>query len=80
MFAPGLDEKEKLAHQKQLLNRRLGLDTTGRFGLSGEDLFAEEDLVLKRAASPATSSPSQVGLHCLVLHCGCDHEFGSSWI
>ena len=43
-----MDEKEKLARQKQLLNKRLGLEATGQLGLGGDDLFLEEDLVVKR--------------------------------
>jgi hypothetical protein len=39
---------EQLAQQKQLLNKRLGLDVAGRLGSSvaDDDLFKEEDLIV----------------------------------
>ena len=43
---PDLDQKELLAQQKQQLNKRLGLDIAG--GLSGEELFKEEDLIIQK--------------------------------
>lgn len=41
----GLDDKEKLSKQRQLLNKKLGLDMAGslKLGLDG-DLFSDEDL------------------------------------
>ncbi|KAK2155101.1 hypothetical protein LSH36_249g03073 [Paralvinella palmiformis] len=44
----GLDEKDKLSRQKQLLNKRLGLDVAGGLGVCADDLYQEEDLVIKR--------------------------------
>ena len=44
----GLDEKEVLARQKQNLNKKLGLDVAGGLGIQSDDLFREEDLVMKR--------------------------------
>ncbi len=34
-----------IAKQKQLLNKRLGLDVIGKLGIAGDELFREEDLV-----------------------------------
>ncbi|CAC5413286.1 BTAF1 [Mytilus coruscus] len=41
----GLDDKEKLSRQRQMLNKKLGLDMAGslKLGLDG-DLFSDEDL------------------------------------
>lgn len=44
-FTLGLDDKEKLSRQRQMLNKKLGLDMAGslKLGLDG-DLFSDEDL------------------------------------
>ena len=42
----GLDQKDRLTRQKQLLNKRLGLDVAGGLGLQTEELFKEEDLLV----------------------------------
>ena len=42
---PTVADKESLARQKRLLNKRLGLDVGG--GLGAPELFAEEDFILK---------------------------------
>ena len=57
MLSAGLDSKERLNQQKQLLNKRLGLDMAAGLGIASEDLFQEDDLIIQREAS---SSPSQV--------------------
>lgn len=41
----GLDTKEKMAKQRQLLNARLGLDVAGKFGFDTSTLFTNEDLI-----------------------------------
>ncbi|CAH1794395.1 unnamed protein product [Owenia fusiformis] len=63
--ATGLDQKERLSKQRQLLNKRLGLDVAGGLGMQTTDLFADEDLVTNgnRDAKPG---PSQVQVGDLV--------------
>ena len=42
------NNKELIAKQKQLLNKRLGLDVAEGLGITGdEELFKEEDLLIK---------------------------------
>ncbi|XP_064613763.1 TATA-binding protein-associated factor 172-like [Liolophura sinensis] len=41
----GLGNKEMLAKQRQMLNKRLGLDITGNMGLEMETFFTDDDLV-----------------------------------
>ena len=42
------NNKELIAKQKQLLNKRLGLDVAEGLGITGdEELFKEEDLLTK---------------------------------
>ncbi|XP_030750463.1 TATA-binding protein-associated factor 172-like [Sitophilus oryzae] len=44
--ALGLDMKERLAKQRQLLNNRLGLDVAARMGFNTSALFSNEDLAV----------------------------------
>lgn len=41
----GIDTKEKIAKQRQLLNARLGLDMVENFGVETNALFTNEDLI-----------------------------------
>ncbi|KAJ8933842.1 hypothetical protein NQ314_013764 [Rhamnusium bicolor] len=41
----GIDTKERMAKQRQLLNTRLGLDMAAKIGLDTTSLFTNEDLV-----------------------------------
>lgn len=45
MLSTGLDTKEKMAKQRQLLNARLGLDVAAKFGVDTNALFTNEDLI-----------------------------------
>ncbi len=56
---PGLNDKEKLARQKQLLNKRLGLDKAGGIGFTTDDLYKEEDLLLVRDNGAAATELEQ---------------------
>ena len=42
----GLDQKERLAFQKQQLNKRLGLDVAGGMGMNPNELYEEADLIM----------------------------------
>ncbi|KAG1688012.1 TATA-binding protein-associated factor 172 [Nymphon striatum] len=42
----GMDAKEKLACQRQLLNKKLGLDVAEKMGIDTSDIFTNEDLVI----------------------------------
>lgn len=42
----GLDAKEKLASQRQLLNKKLGLDVAQKMGIDTSDIFTNDDLVM----------------------------------
>uniref|UniRef100_A0A1W7R9G5 TATA-binding protein-associated factor 172 n=1 Tax=Hadrurus spadix TaxID=141984 RepID=A0A1W7R9G5_9SCOR len=46
-FRGGLDYKEKLAKQRQLLNKRLGLGMAEHLGLDTNEIFSNEDLEIK---------------------------------
>ncbi|XP_038069588.1 TATA-binding protein-associated factor 172-like isoform X2 [Patiria miniata] len=45
---PGLDPKERLSKQRRLLQKRLGLDVGGVLGMDSEELFDDEDLLVKK--------------------------------
>ena len=62
MSTLGIDQKERLTRQKQLLNKRLGLDVAGGLGLQSEELFKEEDLLVAQPAYQADMDRQQVGL------------------
>ena len=62
-FGIGLDQKERLAQQKQQLNKRLGLDMAGGLGVNTDDFYREEDLILNRQDSTTPQSVlPQVGI------------------
>lgn len=42
-FHAGIDVKERMAKQRQLLNARLGLDVVSNIGLDMTELFTNED-------------------------------------
>ncbi len=47
-----------IARQKQLLNKRLGLDVAGKLaGINSDDLFKDEDLKVKTERSVSFSHP-----------------------
>ena len=56
-----MDDKEGLAHQKEMLQKRLGLDVAGGLGVSSDDLFREEDLIVNKERE-SIQSTSQVYL------------------
>lgn len=56
----GLDDKEKLRKQKELMNKRLGLGVAGNF--FHEELIKEEDFVFRE--EPSSTKSSQV----FILH------------
>ena len=62
MSTLGLDQKERLTRQKQLLNKRLGLDVAGGLGIQSEELFKEEDLLVAQPTYQADRDRQQVGL------------------
>lgn len=41
----GIDIKERMAKQRQLLNARLGLDVVSKIGIDVSGLFTNEDLL-----------------------------------
>lgn len=43
--APGIDLKERMAKQRQILNARLGLDMASKFGVDIGDIYSNDDLV-----------------------------------
>ena len=43
---PDIDDKDKVLHQRQMLNKRLGLDMAGNLKLGiDSDIFSDEDLL-----------------------------------
>ena len=62
MSTVGLDQKDRLTRQKQLLNKRLGLDVAGGLGIQSEELFREEDLLVAQPAYHADRDRQQVSL------------------
>lgn len=61
-FFIGLDDKEKLSRQRQMLNKKLGLDMVGSLKLGlDSDLFSDEDLTIGISSSNGSSS-SQINV------------------
>ncbi|XP_022080347.1 TATA-binding protein-associated factor 172-like isoform X2 [Acanthaster planci] len=52
----GLDPKERLIKQRRLLQKRLGLDVGGVLGMDSEELFNDEDLLIKKEATAKADS------------------------
>uniref|UniRef100_T1JN62 Uncharacterized protein n=1 Tax=Strigamia maritima TaxID=126957 RepID=T1JN62_STRMM len=47
-----MDSKERLAKQRNLLNKRLGLDMAEKLGLDTSDICCNEDLLLPKQQTP----------------------------
>ncbi|XP_064635758.1 TATA-binding protein-associated factor 172-like [Lineus longissimus] len=62
----GMDPKDKVTRQRQLLNKRLGLDVAGGMGLAPDDLFKDEDLMEKPSESPKAETVPQKAISELV--------------
>ena len=46
LFVVDVDDREKLMHQRQMLNKRLGLDMAGNLKLGIDaDIFTDDDLL-----------------------------------
>lgn len=64
LIVVGLDQKERLVRQRQILNKRLGLELAGSLGMETGDLFTDEDLLAHSEASPQTLDKQQVSFQC----------------
>lgn len=61
-----MEDKEQLLQQRQLLNKRLGLDITGSLGIDTSNLFNDEDLRMNVETSlPGSNNNSQV----FIIYC-----------
>jgi hypothetical protein len=58
----GIDVREKLARQRQLLNARLGLDVALRIGMDMTEIFSTEDLTISLEADVCRHDPSRVSV------------------
>lgn len=56
----GVDTKERMAKQRQLLNARLGLDVAANLGFDTAGLFSNEDLVNTSQEMPEKSTDNRV--------------------
>lgn len=58
-----MDPKERLAHQRKLLQKKLGLDMGAAIGMDTEELFNDEDLdcTCQVSGSRAHGSKAAVG-------------------
>lgn len=65
-FFQGMDDKEQLLQQRQLLNKRLGLDAAGAFGLDSSALFDDSDL--RYTQSTLSSSNNNNSKVCLIYY------------
>ena len=59
----GVDLKKSIAKQRQLLNKRLGLDVAGNLGME-TDIFDDNDLIMKEAHNKREpqANKNQVGI------------------
>jgi TATA-binding protein-associated factor len=58
----GIDVREKLARQRQLLNARLGLDVALRIGMDMSEIFSTEDLTISLEADVSRNDPLRVSV------------------
>jgi hypothetical protein len=58
----GIDVREKLARQRQLLNARLGLDVAVKIGIDMSEIFSTEDLTISLEADVTRHDPLRVSL------------------
>lgn len=59
--ALGIDLKERMAKQRQILNARLGLDVASKFGMNVSDIYTNEDLIPATLEVPdATNKQDEV--------------------
>ncbi|XP_050390117.1 TATA-binding protein-associated factor 172 [Patella vulgata] len=56
--AIALDDKERLSQQRQLLNKRLGLDLAGNLGIESDNLFNDEDLHIENFNGQVSGQPA----------------------
>ena len=62
---PDPNNKELIAKQKQLLNKRLGLDVVQGLGITGdEELFKEEDLLTKSEKNVSLTAHVSMAVLC----------------
>ncbi|XP_069123766.1 TATA-binding protein-associated factor 172-like [Argopecten irradians] len=55
-----LTDKDQLTRQRQMLNKRLGLDVAGNLGLGiGSDIFTDDDLIMGIKSSNGVSTEDQ---------------------
>ncbi|XP_060070663.1 TATA-binding protein-associated factor 172-like isoform X2 [Ylistrum balloti] len=55
-----LADKEQLSRQRQMLNKRLGLDVAGNLGLGiGSDIFTDDDLIMGIKSSNGVNTEDQ---------------------
>ncbi|XP_062927802.1 TATA-binding protein-associated factor 172 isoform X2 [Mobula hypostoma] len=47
-----IDHKERIAHQRKLLQKKLGLDMGAALGMNTEELFNDEDLIYNPSPTP----------------------------
>uniref|UniRef100_V5I7B1 TATA-binding protein-associated factor n=1 Tax=Anoplophora glabripennis TaxID=217634 RepID=V5I7B1_ANOGL len=52
----GIDNKERMAKQRQMLNARLGLDVAAKLGMDTSSLFSNEDLVANNGKPEISSN------------------------
>ena len=53
-------DKERLSQQRQLLNKRLGLDLAGNLGIDTGNLFNDEDLQCSRSNNNGSNGNAKV--------------------
>lgn len=51
-----MDDKEQLLQQRQILNKRLGLDAAGALGVDSNALFDDNDLCYNQSALASSNN------------------------
>ncbi|KAH9489880.1 btaf1 RNA polymerase II, B-TFIID transcription factor-associated, 170kDa [Bulinus truncatus] len=73
-----MDDKDQLAKQRQLLNKRLGLDITANLGIDSSSLFNDDDLRLNLESNvPAINNNSQPVVELLKQQLGAREQMSS---
>ncbi|CAL1527403.1 unnamed protein product, partial [Lymnaea stagnalis] len=73
-----MDDKDQLMQQRQMLNKRLGLDFTGSLGIDTSNLFNDDDLRMNvESGLPVTNNNSQPVVEILKQQLGSKSQMSS---
>ena len=69
IYCSGIDIREKMARQRQVLNSRLGLDVAVKIGIDMSEIFSAEDLTISLDADGSRQDATRVSVYGVVIAC-----------